>query len=283
MIVSHEKKFIFVHNPKCAGTAFRAVIEAHHDHARRFWGIEHEPYFQRDIDYAHLRLWELAALFPDLVALLESYNSVAFVRNPFQRLISAISEHFKQYRPDTKFFELSASSQLKIAETFVSNELTLPRIQADFRYVHFSPQSWFLALGSTRKVKHVLPILADGHFGREGLERLGLATMPLKPLNMMTASLAPLLNSNIIRNFTMDFYHEDFQILYADAALRPVILQSPVPLDMTRIFSIPGIPSTPLLSRPASKSNSLARGLAALKPRKLMRHSVMKLRRALGF
>ena len=280
MIISHEKKFIFIHNPKCAGTTFRAAIETHHDHSRRFWGVDHESYFQRDVDYAHLRLWELAALFPELMALFETYNSVAFVRNPFQRFLSAISEHFKQYRPEAKLLELSAPAQLEIVRSFICNELTLPCIQTDFRYVHFSPQSWYITLGPTRKAKHILPILADGRFGRHGLELLGLPATPLKPLNMTTASLSSLLNCNIIRSFVMDFYRQDFLLLHADTALRPVILQSPVPLDMAQIFATPAaVPPPP----PTPKPHPVARTFAALKPRKLVRRSVMKLRRALGF
>jgi hypothetical protein len=219
-------------------------------------------------------------VFPELMAHFETYNSVAFVRNPFQRFLSCINEHFKQYRPDEKLPELPVSVQLEIVESFICNELTISRIQADFRYVHFSPQFWFLTLGPSRKVKHILPLLSGGHFSRQGLGLLGLPATPLKSLNMMTTSLFSLLNYNIIRSFVMDFYRQDFQLLHADMALCPVILQSPVPVDMARIFATSAAMLPP---PPAPKPHPVTRTFAALKPRKLVRRSVMKLRRTLGF
>lgn len=279
LIISHAKRFIFIHNPKCAGTAFREEIEAQHDHPRRFWGIEYEAYFQREVDYAHLRLWELAVLFPELMEHFQTYNSVAFVRNPFQRFLSAINEHFKQYRPDANLQELPSRARLEMAESFIRDELTLARVQADHRFVHFSPQSWFLSLGPVRQVKHIIPLRADGQFGRLGLELLGLPATPVKLRNMMPTSLASFRHSAIIREFVMEFYRQDFQFFHADPALRPVVLQSPVPLDMERIFAKPAITRSPLVP----PLHPVRRTFAALRPRKLVRRSVMELRRTFGF
>lgn len=280
MIISHAKRFIFVHNPKCAGTAFREEIEPQHDHPRRFWGIEYDSYFQREVDFAHLRLWEMAALFPELMEHFQSYNSVAFVRSPFQRFLSAINEHFKQYRPEAKLLDLPARARLGLAESFICNELTLARVQGDHRFVHFSPQSWFLSLGPVRQVKHIIPLRADGQFGRLGLELLGLPATSVKLRNMMPASLASFRHSAIIRDFVMDFYRQDFQFFHADPVLRPLLQQSPVALDMERIFAPPGVVRPPAAP---PKLHPVRRTIEALRPRKLMRRSVMELRRALGF
>lgn len=278
MIISHAKKFIFVHNPKCAGTAFRALVASHHDHAMQFWGIDHKSYFQRDTDYAHLRLWELAVLYPEVMRYFETYNSVAFVRNPFQRFLSAISEHFKQYRPSENLLDCSAAKQLLIVENFIDAQLTTDRIHADFRYVHFSPQSWFLNLGMERKVKHVLPILDDGKFGRHGLDILGLPAAPLKPRNVMEHDLSALLESKLIRAFVLGFYRRDFLLLHDDATLRPVIFQSSAQPEMEDL-----LPIVPALQRPAAQPRHARRLASMLKPRRLMRRSVKRLRRAFKF
>lgn len=227
LIVSHARKFIFIHNPKCAGTSFRAAIESYHDHETQFWGVGYEPYFQREVDYAHLRLWELAAIHPELLEQLRSYNSVVFVRNPFQRFVSAISEHFKQYRPEIVFSTLSASEQLRIVENFVVNNLTSPRIHADFRYVHFSPQSWFFAMGGAPRIRHILPVLADGESVQQGLECLGVPARLPRPRNINQTGVSALLRSDIIRSFVTNVYSQDFEFIESSAALRVLNSQSP--------------------------------------------------------
>ena len=82
MIVCHARRFIFFHNPKCAGMSFRAALQPYHDDRFSFWGIYHAAYFRNAIDHSHLRLWELHALFPDIFRCTETYNSVIFVRKP---------------------------------------------------------------------------------------------------------------------------------------------------------------------------------------------------------
>ncbi len=89
MIVSHANRFIFFHNPKCAGTSFRDALKLYHDDGFNFWDIFHAPYFKNHIDHTHLRLWEIQAQFPHLFRCAESYNSVIFVRSAHARFLSA--------------------------------------------------------------------------------------------------------------------------------------------------------------------------------------------------
>jgi Sulfotransferase family len=56
MIVSHAKRFVFLHIPKCAGTSFRNALKRYHDDEENFWYRRHHPYFGCEIDYAHMRL-----------------------------------------------------------------------------------------------------------------------------------------------------------------------------------------------------------------------------------
>lgn len=99
MIISHAHRFIFFHNPKCAGTSFRDALQPYHDDAFTFWGIFYAPYFRNHIDHTHLRLWEMQAQFPAVFACTACYNSVIFVRNPYARFLAAVNEHFKKFQP----------------------------------------------------------------------------------------------------------------------------------------------------------------------------------------
>jgi Sulfotransferase family len=150
VIVSHTNRFIFFHNPKCAGTSFRDTLKPYHDDAFTFWGIFYAPYFKNHIDHTHLRLWEMQVQFPKIFACAESYNSVIFVRSPYARFLSAVNEHIKKFQPHIKLESMLPEQRVWVVEAFVRQDLTIARITTDWRFIHFSPQLWYLRLGDRR-------------------------------------------------------------------------------------------------------------------------------------
>jgi len=68
--VDHERKIIFVHNPKCAGTTVKKML------GYQFVG----GYHQVPTDLVPPAIWE-------------RYFSLVVIRNPFDRLVSAFSYH----------------------------------------------------------------------------------------------------------------------------------------------------------------------------------------------
>ena len=158
MIVSKRSGFVFVHNPKCGGSVFRRAIEAEHDHPETFWHPRTAAYFGITLDYAHLRLWEVQALCPDVFERLGRLRAVVFVRNPLDRFISALHHHFRVYRPFVGVDALEGPERLALFRRFARDELSMARILADYRYVHFSPQSWFCLLGTRQVVGTVIPM-----------------------------------------------------------------------------------------------------------------------------
>ena len=169
VIVSHANRFIFFHNPKCAGTSFRDTLKSHHDDSFNFWGIFNAPYFKNNIDHTHLRLWELQAQFPRIFACAESYNSVIFVRNPSARFLSAVNEHMKKFQPQMNLTSMTPQQRAAVVEAFVRQVLTVARITTDWRFIHFSPQIWYLRLGDRVIPRHVIPMGSDDAFMREAL------------------------------------------------------------------------------------------------------------------
>lgn len=222
MIVSHANRFIFFHNPKCAGTSFRDTLRPYHDDKFTFWGIFHSPYFKNHIDHTHLRLWEMQAQFPQVFACAKSYNSVIFVRNPYARFLSAVNEQIKKFQPQINLAPMSPRQRVEVVEAFIRQGLSIARITTDWRFIHFSPQFWYLRLGDRAIPRHVIPMGSDDAFAREALSVLGLPDLPVPRHNPSPIDLTPALASPIVTGFVREFYADDFAYFRADARLAPL-------------------------------------------------------------
>lgn len=223
MIVSHASRFIFFHNPKCAGTSFRDALKPWHDDPFSFWGIYHAPYFRNHIDHTHLRLWEFAAQFPQIFERVDEYNSLIFVRDPRTRFLSAVNEHFKKFQSHIPLAHLETAERTALVETFIRDALNIARITTDWRFVHFSPQVWFLKFGGRTIPRHIVPMDERGSFARDGLTRLGLPTVEIPHHNPSPVDLRTILKSPLVEQFIRSFYEDDLAFLKADPALAGII------------------------------------------------------------
>jgi hypothetical protein len=214
MIVSSARQFVFIHNPKAAGTSFRAAIAHLHDDPVVFWGLQPAPCFGRVLDFAHLRVWELAEMYPQLAAAAAGGNSLIFVRNPYTRFLSAFREYFSRNHPDVPLGTLWPAGLAGLVEAFLP-EITMERILTDHRFVHFSPQLWFIRHDGRDLVRHVLPMGP----AREAFFRLGLEPAPVGWENPAPVDMAPALASRRLREFVETMYEADFEYLRADPRL----------------------------------------------------------------
>ncbi len=211
MIVSEAKKSIFVHIPKCAGTSFRDSIQHLHDYPKKTYGVQQTDYFHLQLDHHHLRLWEVAAVYPDLFQKLKFYHSLVFVRNRYERLLSSIHEHHRKYRNHV-ISTRTPEEQLEICEKTVKG-LTVRQILSDKVFVHFSPQHWYIMMGEERMIQHIIPMRKGSNFIGEALKILGAPNLPQKKLNAGKVAVETLLESPIIRSFVEDFYGRDGALL----------------------------------------------------------------------
>jgi hypothetical protein len=219
VIVSHANKFIFFHNPKCAGTSFRDTLKPYHDDRFTFWGIYHASFFKNDIDHTHLRLWEMQAQFPRIFRCTETYNSVIFVRSPYARFLSAVNEHLKKFQPQRNLEAMTPAQRVEVVEGFVRKTLSIARIMTDWRFIHFSPQIWYLRLGDRIIPRHIIPMQSGDGFMHEALSVLGLPDLPLLHHNPSPIDLTPALESPVVAGFIRRFYADDFAYLRADQRL----------------------------------------------------------------
>jgi Sulfotransferase family len=214
MIVSHARRFIFFHNPKCAGTAFRNALQPLHDDIVTFWGPRDVPYFRNRLDHTHLRLWELAAVYPALFrAAVGDYRSVMFVRNPYARFLSAVAEHFKKFRREFQFEALSREEQTALVTRFLDRELTIERVTTDWTAIHFSPQIWFIRLGDRVVPRTILPLDTDAGVMPEAFSALGLVSADVGRINPSPYDLRHLLSVRRVVSFIEEFYELDFAFL----------------------------------------------------------------------
>lgn len=85
-LVSDTHRFVFVHVPKTGGTSLRSALRP----------LCTDSYFERSVATKHLRASEVPLLHPDVP--FADYFSFAFVRNPFDLLVS-----FWSYKMENPF------------------------------------------------------------------------------------------------------------------------------------------------------------------------------------
>lgn len=127
MIVSKSHNFVFVHNPKVAGSAIRSRIEEFHTAERIFWHQGYVPELDRMVDLAHLTYQEASRILPEV----RTYFSFGFVRDPYERFISAFNEHCRQHDRVLDINDLDALGIDEISARF------------NWKFVHFCPQHYF--------------------------------------------------------------------------------------------------------------------------------------------
>lgn len=96
MIISDSHEFVFLHNPKAAGTTVRRSLKQWDTRNDFYWGIVLDRSANWNVDKAHLPLHVLARLFPADHERVHRYFSFGFSRHPVTRFISAFNERFPE-------------------------------------------------------------------------------------------------------------------------------------------------------------------------------------------
>jgi hypothetical protein len=181
-----------------------------------------DPFLQTQVDLAHLRSWELAIVVPTLFERLPELRSLAFVRHPLPRFISACFEHFRNFHKDTDFAALDAGRQAALIHGLIDT-LSHRLVLSDARYVHFSPQKWFLFLGIRRLVTHILPLHSENEDFASAFDLLELPRAKVQPQNRSTVPHLSQLHTPEVRAFVERFYKIDYDFFAATDHLRPML------------------------------------------------------------
>ncbi len=151
MIVSDSEKFVFIHNPKCGGmTCHNALLKFD---TRDNLFFEWRPVNQsgKILDMAHITPFQMRKFFPRAFSEVSDYLKFTFVRNPYDRFFSAISQHLKLGTPHMRNAILNDESVFySVASSFARTSLKLHAVENDHKLVHFRPQVNFANIDGSR-------------------------------------------------------------------------------------------------------------------------------------
>lgn len=154
-IISNEKRFAFIHIPKCAGTSLARQIQSVVTYEPGFGGeIREHPAIGTYYD-DHRTLAELLLTAPAALEKIRRYDAVAVCRDPIERFRSALAQVLRN-RTQQALYELSRSQ----LAGFVDEIVTGLR-QRDFRPLHmsfFHRQTDYVYLEGERVVRHLFDI-----------------------------------------------------------------------------------------------------------------------------
>ncbi|WP_170399812.1 sulfotransferase family 2 domain-containing protein [Ruegeria arenilitoris] len=184
MILSDRYRFIFIHIPKCAGTSVRNAVLPFHDADSRFLKtVEHHPELG-EIDFRHLPLSLLRELDHEAFDKLESYESYALLRDPFQRFRSAMAQRAKMYlgKEFAQLDDKDIRDEIGKVITYLQSE---PAVIAP-DYVHFARQSIFVETDGRRMVRNLYPVERMDCFVSDLARHIGTDTLEIGHANRTT-------------------------------------------------------------------------------------------------
>jgi hypothetical protein len=156
MIVSDTHRFLFVHIPKCAGTAVRTALAPYDESGGTFdRRVAPHPVHGR-LDYTHLPLHLMAEIAPDAFAKLQDYASFAVCRDPFARFPSALAQRIKMVHGThiAAFDDAALSAEIERVMAWLDARTHV----TDPDYIHFARQSDYVFLDGRRLVQTVTPV-----------------------------------------------------------------------------------------------------------------------------
>ncbi len=159
MIISDSEAFVFVHNPKVGGMTFRTALAQFDTRDNFFFEWKTIGDSKKQLDMAHITLFQLRKFFPEVFEDIKGYYKFGFVRNPYTRFLSAISQHLKLSTPYTRAAILGDPDLFyQFANSFAVNALQDGPIENDHRLVHFRKQSNFLFIDNNQWVTDVFKL-----------------------------------------------------------------------------------------------------------------------------
>jgi len=141
MIVSDAKQIVFVHIPKCAGTAVRRQLERLDDRRGYYSGIKKHDVLG-ELDFMHLPLCVIKEYFPHEFKNICAYEGLAVLRDPNSRSQSSVAQKARQFL-GTEINLLGNDEQKALMDSIIA-ELSKEDHVLDHRFVHFTRQSAYV-------------------------------------------------------------------------------------------------------------------------------------------
>jgi hypothetical protein len=143
MLISDLHRFVFLHNPKAAGTSVRSVLEKYDSTAGKFWRNFDDRVRLRDM--AHMPMESVREFFPTEFEKLSLYFVFGFVREPLARYISGFNEINKQIYLGLSSGQISIENYRERLKRHTDKLLSKPCELCPF--VHCIPQHLIYCIG----------------------------------------------------------------------------------------------------------------------------------------
>jgi hypothetical protein len=213
VIISEREQFIFIHNPKCAGTSVRNALRGFDTTGEFFW--MYDTWNDKKIDKAHMPLFVLRNKYPQYFSLFDKYFVFMFVRNPYTRFVSAFNElHLDAYKTFRESGDVDGYKNL--LNSFVMSLEAASLLALDYKTLRFARQLDLAFLDKKCYVDLILKIedwpsclSKIGVFNKSVQEKL--MTSKKENSKPMRNSYKDLLDANSIKRIT-DLYHDDFEL-----------------------------------------------------------------------
>lgn len=180
-IVCDSKRFVFVHIPKCAGSAIAAQLQKLVDCDPRFLGgVEDHPELG-PIKTDHIPLAVLKEFYPETYGKYLDYDSYAITREPVERFVSATAQHLREFRRED-LYALSSAELSRVLDEIMA-QMTKTPVATPAEYAHFTRQADFVYLDGDRIVENLYAPATLGGLGRD-LNRYGIRVATNEVTNM---------------------------------------------------------------------------------------------------
>lgn len=259
MIILNQKKFAFLHIPKCGGSTLQKWLRLRFTTSANFYGKTEHPEIGT-VYREHLTLRQLKQHYPDALADLRANDTYAIIRDPLSRFESALGQYVNEMRGGN--ITLMAPEDITALAQDILDQLR--QLNGGFRFelTHFQPQAAFIELEGERIVTHLRDLTAmDATIAElsaqldvappevtrqnerkefrfrpiapllRGLDRIARAILPAKlagGLNALggaifqkpkSAKPSPALDADIQRQIA-EFYQRDFE-LFREVSQKP--------------------------------------------------------------
>lgn len=252
-IVSDGRQLMFLHIPKCAGSTISEQLRRQIDCDPRFLfsgGFDH-PRVGR-IMGPHVPLPVMREVAPETFQKLYHYQSYAVTREPFERFISGIDQHLREFRRVDDIDAIPISELTRLVDKAMTRLAAEP-VWVEMDLCHLTRQVDFVDLEGERLVGSLYDTRTLGELARDMATRHGVYVNPSFAYNrardklsgrslgflrrgarflrrilpdesyrrlaglaenalLQTANKKRLLGSDSVRAFVDDFYADDFEL-----------------------------------------------------------------------
>jgi hypothetical protein len=161
MIISDRNKFVFIHIPKCAGTSIRSRVEHLDDRNGAYSSRLDEHPELGLLNYVHIPLLTLRDHFPNEYECVETYRSMAVMRNPSARFVSSVSQYCNRYS-DMEMRSHSIKTLRRqvnrLIDEIEEQEVLNPGGRLPAKLIHFQRQHHFTHLHGSQVVQNIVDI-----------------------------------------------------------------------------------------------------------------------------